>query len=997
MCKLFRVTALLIMACSMLCSCTAASNNSRAKSIQTALNPLDSPTFIGESKFLYNKKEFGVFSSDGSLLATSNGERIVVQQVKDGKELFIIEDPYKNFESLTFSPDGGMLLLTYYHKKRKLHFYQVIDVETSRVRCTSSPARGMLSLPQISSDGKLLAFSRSTAAVSTFYLKGVATNRIVAAMNFQFQKISFVAFSSNNEKVIVASSKDIVIVNAHSGKVINRWASPFGDQFTSTDFALTRDGSKLIVRHSKTGAKKHLLTAFDLTKGTHKTVQLAEQEQPFEKLVLAPDGTIFLAWSLCETIQEYSPETLQLKRTWKHQGNSSQILYVGNQKILIGKQEYLRTPDALFAFAADLIVHDRLDDANVLLQLLTDNYGTSILGQNFVSETLPCVETLILDHKEEHAIKAFTLLGRFFPEGIQHVRPSKRLMGIVDEHFKAGRYKESSRIFTSIKNIYSFAEPVTGEKNTVSGYQEFMVSLGTGKAKKRYKNLIASIESYVKKKEKAYVTLKEYSIPSPVKKPQLPAALKLVQNKFETDEAFAHRVEASKKARETSIRLILKRYREKVAVYNSAVSKLEEIKQQRLAELPDRRPAIIARALKDVLQSVRLEKPHFDRHSGVLSFEMRGNGAPYTIRIGTVVQDASVAAKLFKSPSKARWNALFAVSEEGFVLDKVTCRFATTDLTFTKTDSKTQVQSSAPASVLIASTTPEELGHAVAAQKQTAELADYHSDVTLLYSDGRTVKTTVTSELDKEISKITYAPAQSHNYLFAIGIENYKAAPNVPFAENSLKQLSSLFEKKFGIPKENQIILSSSDATGQAIQGNMRNLAARLGSHDTLFFYYAGHGLASRNGKDVYMLPSDAVRGAYEDEDFSFHNIIKDHFSKVGRAYVFLDTCFSGRANAQTMLTKGIAPVYKTSQYRLPSNVTVFFAGQGDQYANFYPQKGHRLFSYYVIRSVLDGKIKLKEMLRYLHEHVRSVSSKMGVDHLQEPFIAGIKVGTLGQ
>lgn len=231
--------------------------------------------------------------------------------------------------------------------------------------------------------------------------------------------------------------------------------------------------------------------------------------------------------------------------------------------------------------------------------------------------------------------------------------------------------------------------------------------------------------------------------------------------------------------------------------------------------------------------------------------------------------------------------------------------------------------------------------------------------------------------LSRAVAEMHRGREDSRAYLFAVGIEDYKAAPSVPYAENSLRIMAALLAKKYGIPKGNQVVLFGEHATGQAIQGNIRNLAARMTENDVLFFYYAGHGLAGKNGQEVYMLPSDAVRGAYEDKDFALNQMITKQLGGSARIYAILDTCFSGRADKNTMLTRGVAPVYKTTPHKLPDNVTVFFAGQGDQFANHFPAKGHRLFSY-LSSAILDGKTDVRETELFVKGKVRDTSTRMG-------------------
>lgn len=989
-------TLLFIVLCGALCSCTTVSNKTHTQSIERISTIQDVPKLIGETPLQYEKWDSGTFSPDGTLLGTCYKNKIRIHSVSDGSIVHTIFDALKEIREVAFSSNSKQFAYVYYHKKRKLYFYQIIDVESGKNLKKSVAVRGIPSIPTIALDDNRLAFIRSSNAGQTFYLQTFSTNKIITALKLHSQGSSFVTFTHDNKHVVIACSKEVWVIDARSGKIVRKWHAPFPSKHTSIDFALSSDSQKLVARHGLDGVEKHFLTSLDLSTGKHLTVQIPKQDYPLETFMVSSDGTIFLAWNLCKKIHEYSLDKLVLKRMWAHYGDFSQVMYAGSEKILIGTKEYVRTPDALFASVQNYIAGGQLKKAESQLDKISMHYGSCEQYDLLASNTLPCIDTLVLQQKADSADNALEMLGCYFPESIGKIKPTDRLILVAESLFKKGKYDSATNLFSLIKRIYPNTNS-TAVASAMPVSDTNSVILGTNKAKKRYKNLASSIERYIKKKEAEYVTLKEYSLPVPVKKPKMPRVLKVTQNKFETDEAFTRRVDEEKKLRAATIQKIMKGYRQDVASYNNAVTHLEQLRNKRISELADKRPSLIANALKDTLQSVHVENPHFDRESGMLAFDLVGDGAPYRTRIGTKVLDSGIAEQLYKKSSTASWSAIFTTSRDGFNLESVTCLAAETNLVFKKIDTASCFENSTPKSVFIASSSIDELSKLISIEKQSSELSEYQSDITLVFNDGRKVKTSGDTKLSREIDHLAYAPVQSKNYLLAIGIENYKSAPNVPFAENSLKLVASLLQKKFGIPKENQILLTSTDATGQAIQGNMRNLAARLLPNDRLFFYYAGHGLASRNGKDVFMLPSDAVRGAYEDEDFSINSMIKKYFSKVGRAYVFLDTCFSGRASTQSMLTKGIAPVYKTTPYSLPSNVTVFFAGQGDQYANFYPQQGHRLFSYFIIRSILDGKIELNQMEQYISTNVRSVSAQMGADHLQEPFIAGRQTGALGQ
>ena len=69
-------------------------------------------------------------------------------------------------------------------------------------------------------------------------------------------------------------------------------------------------------------------------------------------------------------------------------------------------------------------------------------------------------------------------------------------------------------------------------------------------------------------------------------------------------------------------------------------------------------------------------------------------------------------------------------------------------------------------------------------------------------------------------------------------------------------------------------VITGADATGMKIIGRLNSLIQRLTPGDTVYFYYAGHGLAARDGNAVYVVPKDAGPGAYEVEQLSLATLI---------------------------------------------------------------------------------------------------------------------------
>jgi hypothetical protein len=249
-------------------------------------------------------------------------------------------------------------------------------------------------------------------------------------------------------------------------------------------------------------------------------------------------------------------------------------------------------------------------------------------------------------------------------------------------------------------------------------------------------------------------------------------------------------------------------------------------------------------------------------------------------------------------------------------------------------------------------------------------------------------------DLAPQIAALPAARPDGRRYLFAIGVSEYDDAPSVPFADRSAQLMTDLLRKRYGVPEENITLITGEDATGLKILGRLNSFVQRLTPGDTVFFYYAGHGLSGRDGKAVYVVPKDAVPGAYEVEMLSLASLLgRFESSPAARVVAFLDTCFSGRVGGDQSLFPGVAPLVPTATaapaLQSKGKVTLFLAGQDHQFANDYPERGHRLFSYFLMRALLRGTDNATEVHAIAAKEVRRISAKRGAEFLQEPRLEG--------
>jgi hypothetical protein len=249
-------------------------------------------------------------------------------------------------------------------------------------------------------------------------------------------------------------------------------------------------------------------------------------------------------------------------------------------------------------------------------------------------------------------------------------------------------------------------------------------------------------------------------------------------------------------------------------------------------------------------------------------------------------------------------------------------------------------------------------------------------------------------DLAPQVAALPAARPDGRRYLFAVGVNEYDDAPGVPFADRSAQLMTELLRKRYGVPEENITLITGDDATGLKILGRLNSFVQRLTPGDTVFFYYAGHGLSGRDGKAVYVVPKDAVPGSYEVEMLSLSSLLgRFESSPAGRVVAFLDTCFSGRVSGDKSLFPGVAPLVPTEvsapTLQSKGKVTVFLAGQANQFANDYPERGHRLFSYFLIKGLLRGSDNATEIHAAAAREVRRISAKRGAEFLQEPRLEG--------
>jgi hypothetical protein len=236
--------------------------------------------------------------------------------------------------------------------------------------------------------------------------------------------------------------------------------------------------------------------------------------------------------------------------------------------------------------------------------------------------------------------------------------------------------------------------------------------------------------------------------------------------------------------------------------------------------------------------------------------------------------------------------------------------------------------------------------------------------------------------------------SNSNALALIIGVAKYsKTNANALYADKDAQQFYDYATMKLGIPSDNIKELVNAKADRVEITLAIKDWIARStksGKTD-IYVFYAGHGLSTADGKDMFLLPYDGLPRLLEDSaikrDQLFADIQKANPKSVT---VFLDTCYSGTTRGTDMLIASRPIAIRALKQSIPSNFTVFSAAAGDQTSKPLEEAKHGMFSYFLMKGMegdadtnADNKITAQELHNYVKENVTQQSSGSQTPELQ--------------
>jgi Protein of unknown function (DUF1566) len=249
-------------------------------------------------------------------------------------------------------------------------------------------------------------------------------------------------------------------------------------------------------------------------------------------------------------------------------------------------------------------------------------------------------------------------------------------------------------------------------------------------------------------------------------------------------------------------------------------------------------------------------------------------------------------------------------------------------------------------------------------------------------------------ELDNLLKNSKQVKQDKKKWLFVVGIEKYEFTDNISYAKRSADMFVKTAQKRLGVPKVNSYVLINNNASQAKIKTSMKKMLRRVKKGDTIYFYYNGHGVPVPSLKnEPFILASNTEPDFVADESFfALKNIYaKLSDSKAQKIVAVVDSCFSGVTDGKAVL-KGVAAtkmVAKSVKFD-KEKMVVISAGKGNQYSNGYDKKAHRLFSFYIMKNIIEGDTDIKTLYKDTKSQTYDTSlEEYGDSRTQEPTIDG--------
>ncbi len=221
--------------------------------------------------------------------------------------------------------------------------------------------------------------------------------------------------------------------------------------------------------------------------------------------------------------------------------------------------------------------------------------------------------------------------------------------------------------------------------------------------------------------------------------------------------------------------------------------------------------------------------------------------------------------------------------------------------------------------------------------------------------ESRKERALANSDVDTNIPVSKFK--SENTFAVIIANEDYRREKAVDYAVNDGKTFYEYCKKTFGIPEKNIRLCTNATFLDMKAEIDwLTDISKVYGGKAQLIFYYAGHGIPDESSKDAYLLPVD---GSGSNPSTGYK--LSDLYASLGESQsksslVFLDACFSGAQRNGEMMASARGVAIKAKAADPKGNMVVMSAATGDETAYPYNEKGHGMFTYFLLKILQETK-----------------------------------------
>ena len=242
-------------------------------------------------------------------------------------------------------------------------------------------------------------------------------------------------------------------------------------------------------------------------------------------------------------------------------------------------------------------------------------------------------------------------------------------------------------------------------------------------------------------------------------------------------------------------------------------------------------------------------------------------------------------------------------------------------------------------------------------------------------------------EIISDVDIISHIPTRkkTNNYALVIGVEEYRQKlPRADFASRDAQIVTEYLTKIIGYPEENVITLLNDKAAKSDFEKYIEKwLQNNVEKDSTVFIYYSGHGAPNPQNGDAYLVPFDGDPAFIDQTGYSIKRLY-EHLAKLKsqNIIVALDACFSG-SGGKSVIAAGSRSLVRREKVAT-NRLTILTASEDNQTSSTYEDKGHGLFTYYMLKKIketaennLKDGLTLEELYGSIKNQVTNTARKL--------------------